>query len=110
VCNGIAAAFTLSSSGSGKSGNGSFKLSTKKVKGSIPTQLSTFSIKLQRGDFARTLDTAGLTKKPAYGQRTVWVTLLINKTLYQKGVAVLYSNPTGATGIARELTSYYVNP
>jgi hypothetical protein len=38
------------------------------------------------------------------------VTLLINKTLYQKGVAVLYSNPTGATGIARELTSYYVNP
>ena len=111
VCNGITAAFTLNSSGSGKSGNATFKLSSKKVKGSTSTTLlSPFVIKFSKGSFGTFLNAAGLTIKPAYGQRLVYVTLLINQTLYQKGVQVLYSNPTGTTAIARELTSYMVNP
>jgi PKD repeat protein len=105
---GIIRVFTLNKNGAAKSGKDQFRMRIKRSRGSVPVQMSPFTLKLPRGSFASSLADDGLVQSPtSNSQRVVNVTVVMNQTMYQKAVNLVYNNRFGKAGTANGVINAY---
>ncbi len=99
---GVVAKFTLGSKGTAANGNSTFKAAIKSTKGAVPSQISKFTVLLNKGNFGPTLTAAGLTNASVKNvMLPVPFILLIDKTAYTVSQSMTYTATKGKSGSAK---------